>query len=191
MENILYLDDYINLYLKKENKILMIKPYKDTLENGKIINREKFIKKMNKVLKERKINNFFNGEVTVIINSLINIEDKKILEYCLNELNYKKIYFIREIKYLKINQDNLFINCNETYFYFYYNDFRGNTKIKVYENDEMNREVLNKIIKFINKKEIYLYGKNINEIVEILNKEKVNYYYYEDSSNLIINLTLL
>ena len=139
MENIMYLDDYINLYIQKENKIYIIKPYKDTLENGKIINREKFIKKMTKVFNEKKINKFFNAEISIIINSLINSEDKKVIEYCLNEINYKKVNFIREEKFLKLDKNSLYINCNQTYINFYYIDYKGNTLIKNYQNDDLNK----------------------------------------------------
>ena len=190
MENIMYLDDYINLYIQKENKIYIIKPYKDTLENGKIINREKFIKKMTKVFNEKKINKFFNAEISIIINSLINSEDKKVIEYCLNEINYKKVNFIREEKFLKLDKNSLYINCNQTYINFYYIDYKGNTLIKNYQNDDLNKNIFSKIVQKINKKDIYLYGKNYIEMVDTLEKEAVNYYYFEDSNNLIINLAL-
>ena len=190
MENIMYLDDYINLYIQKENKIYIIKPYKDTLENGKIINREKFIKKMTKVFNEKKINKFFNAEISIIINSLINSEDKKVIEYCLNEINYKKVNFIREEKFLKLDKNSLYINCNQTYINFYYIDYKGNTLIKNYQNDDLNKNIFSKIVQKINKKDIYLYGKNYIEMVDTLEKETVNYYYFEDSNNLIINLAL-
>ena len=190
MENIMYLDDYINLYIQKENKIYIIKPYKDTLENGKIINREKFIKKMTKVFNEKKINKFFNAEISIIINSLINSEDKKVIEYCLNEINYKKVNFIREEKFLKLDKNSLYINCNQTYINFYYIDYKGNTLIKNYQNDDLNKNIFSEIVQKINKKDIYLYGKNYIEMVDTLEKEAVNYYYFEDSNNLIINLAL-
>ena len=46
MNNILYLDDYINIYNLKNNKLITIKPYKNTLENGLIIDKDKFNKKL-------------------------------------------------------------------------------------------------------------------------------------------------
>ena len=80
MENILYLDDYINFWNKKLNKILVIKPYKNTLLNGHIIDRDKFIKRFNKIIIDNKLNkNIFNNTITIIINSSYTKEDKRII----------------------------------------------------------------------------------------------------------------
>ena len=49
MDNIIYIDDYINLYNKKNHKLIITKPYNNTLRNGFIIDKDKFIKKMNKI----------------------------------------------------------------------------------------------------------------------------------------------
>lgn len=189
MENILYLDDYINIYTKKLNKILTINPYKNTLRNGRIIDRVKFIKKLSKVIKENKLNNnLFNNNIMVIISSLITIEDKKIIEESLEELNYKNIKFISEIKYLKLNKNRIYINCAYSFIYFYYINYLGDTEVALYDYKNINSEIIMSIIKQINKKEIYLYGKNYLEIAKKLDLLKIDYYFFEDSENLLIKL---
>ena len=62
MNNVLYLDDYINFYNSKNKKIIITKPYKNTLKCGRIIDRDKFIKKFNKIILDNHLNNnLFNS----------------------------------------------------------------------------------------------------------------------------------
>ena len=191
MEDYLYLDDNINLYSKKNDKINIVIPYKDTLKEGRIVNKEKFIKKFSELIKDLKINNnFFNNSISVIINNNITLEDKEIIKDTLEILNYKKIKFIREINYLALNKDKLFISYNNSYFYFYSINYKGNTEMLVYDNNRINKELIVKIIKLLNKKKIYVFGKNYNELITILNDLNLDYYYFENSDNLILNLVI-
>ena len=188
MDNILYLDDYINLYNKKNKQLLVIKPYKNTFKNGLIINRDKFIKKMNNIkekymLKEK----LFDENIYVISNNLYNKEDKNLINSILEELNYKNIKFINELNYLKINKDIIYINFNYSYFYFLYTDFLGNTKISIYENNVFNKNIIVPIINEMKKKIVIIYGKNNKELINIIDKTNINYYVFESSDNLIIN----
>ena len=191
MENILYLDDYINFWNKKLNKILVIKPYKDTLLNGHIIDRDKFIKRFSKIIIDNKLNkNIFNNAITIIINSSYTKEDKRIITDVFEELNYKNIKFINEINYLNVNKNNLIINYNDTYFYFYYQNHKGNIDMLMLLNNNITNAFITEYIKLLKKKNVYLFGKSFLDITNKLDKEKINYYYYEESVNLILNLIL-
>ena len=55
MYNIIYLNDHINYYESKNNKIIKHKPLNDTLKNGLIIDIKKFIKSFKKLLTENNI----------------------------------------------------------------------------------------------------------------------------------------
>ena len=191
MENILYLDDYINFWNKKLNNILVIKPYKNTLLNSHIIDKDKFIKRFNKIIIDNKLNkNIFNNTITIIINSSYTKEDKKVLTDVFEELNYKNIKFINEINYLNVNKNNLIINYNDTYFYFYYQNYKGNIDMLMLPNNNITSVFITDYIKLLKKKNIYLFGKSFLDITSKLDKEKINYYYYEESANLILNLIL-
>ena len=191
MEDYLYLDDYINLYSKKYNKIIIIKPYKGTLKYGHIINKEKFIKKMNQVIDEYHINNnIFNNNINVIINNSFSIIDKEIIKELLLLLNYKKVNFIQEINYLNINKNKIYINYNETYFYIYNINNIGNIDIHIYVNNKINRSLIIEILNLLNKNKIFIFGKNYLELVNLLNKTSYEYYFFEESKNLLINLIL-
>ncbi len=191
MENILYLDDYINFWNKKLNKILVIKPYKDTLLNGKIIDRDKFIKRFSKIIIDNKLNkNIFNNTITIIINSSYTKEDKRLLTNVFEELNYKNIKFVNEINYLNVNKNNLILNYNDTYFYFYYQNYKGNIDMLMLPNNNITSEFITDYIKLLKMKNVYLFGKSFLDIISKLDKEKINYYYYEESANLILNLIL-
>lgn len=191
MENILYLDDYINFYNKKKNSLIIEKPYKNTLENGKIINNDKFLKSIKKILDKNKIHpGLINEELTIICTSLFNKVDKNNLKNIMENLNYKKINFISELDLLKMNKNKLVINCNYSYYYFYYTDEGGNVSVNLYKNDNLNKSILKHLIKSTNKKEVILYGKNYKEIKNILEVNKIDYYFYEGSENVLINMLL-
>ena len=191
MENILYLDDYINLYNKKLNKILIIKPYKETLRNGCIINAKKFIKKYSQILDKYHLNNnILNNSIVVITNLYVSEEDKIIIQSTLEELNYKKIKFISEINYLKVDKNTLIINYNNTYSYFYYTNYYGNIDINVFENTNIIKNNYLNLIKDVKKKDIFIFGKNYLELRNVLESNNINYYFYEDSNNLIIKLLM-
>ena len=189
--NILYLDDYINYYSKKINNIIKIKPYKKTLINGKIENKKKFINIFDKLLTDYNLkNNLFKESITIIINNNYTEEDKLLLKDLFLELNYKNIIFKSETDYLNIKKNILYINYNYSYFYFLFINNIGNVEVNIYQNNYLNRLVIIMLVKKINPKYIFLYGKNIIDIKDLLNKNKIDYYYYLDSDNLIINLML-
>ena len=191
MENILFLDDYINLYNKKDATIYVIKPYKGTLQHGRIIDRSKFNLKMSQILKSKKINNnLFNSNILVILNSLITKEDKKVIMDTMDELNYKHQEYLKEDKLLNINKNSLYIFCSDTYFYFLSTNYKGNLDVSLYNYNNVNINNLVNLIKEYHKKDIYLYGKNIKEFITVLEKAKLNYYYFDDASNLLIKLYL-
>lgn len=191
MRAILYLDDYINFYDKNTNEIIKIIPYKDTLRYGIIIDRNKFIKKMIKELNKLKYkNSLFNNEIDVIISNYYTNEDKLIIKDVLDELNYKNVFFIQEEKYLNINKNNVYINCNYSYFYLLYTNYYGNTVVNLYKNDLINKSIFINIIDQFKDKNIFLYGKNASEFESILKKYDINYYIYEEKDNLIIKYLL-
>lgn len=189
MEYILYLDDYINLYLKEENKILKIKPYKDTLKNGKVKDNDKFSKIFQQIINKNQLNKgIFNNNILVILNKDYTKIDKLALLNLLEEINYKKIKFKYEYEFLEMRKNKLYLNYNDTYFSIYYLDELGKIKFNIYENNFINRNLIINILKCLNKKEIFIYGKKYEEVINILNKSKLNYYYFEESDNLILNL---
>lgn len=191
MENILYLDDYINLYNKNENKIIIYKPYKNTLKNGKIIDRSKFIKKFNKLLEEYHLkNNFFNNSISIVISNDITEEDKKLFLEIFDELNYKNIKFIREIEYLKINKNSLYICFNNSYFYIYNVNELGKIEMNIFALNKLTKKFIVDILKFYQKKIIYIFGKNYQELDNILKNKDLEYYYFEESDNLILKIIL-
>lgn len=191
MDNILYLDDYINLYNKKNNMLLIIKPYKNTLRNGIIIDRNKFINKIRKLIKEYNLDGtFFAENISIITSKLHTKEDKILLKEIMDELNYKIVNFVQETDYIKLNKETIYINYNKSYFYILYLNEFGNSEINLYKNDHINNKLISNILGELNSKNIILYGKNIKELENILKKEKIEYYFYEDSDNLLIKILL-
>lgn len=189
--NILYLDDFINIYSNKLKKIIIRKPYKETLNNGRIIDKNKFIRSFLKLKEENNLNNnLLNESMLIITSSVIKSEDKILLKDTMEELNYKNIKFINELEILKIDKKILFINFNYSYFYIYSITENGKIKISLYENDAINKSLILKIINLFNKEKIIITGKNSKEIINILKNTNFNYYYFEEANNLFINMYL-
>lgn len=189
-ENILYLDDYINLYISKEQKIIVSKPYKKTIKNGKIVNAKKFISSIERIKKENKIKtSLFKETITIIVNSSHNKEDKNLLKKIMNELNYTEINFINELDLLKIKKEELYILYEYSYYRLYYLNDLKKIKMLEYERNEVNNELLDKIITMLKKDKIFISGKDTYKLVETMDKE-YNFFYYEDFNNLFIRLLL-
>ena len=193
MKNVLYLDDYINFYSSKLNKIIIYKPYKNTFWMGRIINKKKFIINFLKLKEINGLNNsILSEEIIIITNKLIKDEDKILLNEVMEELNYKKITFINELEIIKIEKDSLFIFFNYSYFYIYYVKEDGKIKLIFYENNELNKMLIKYILKMFNKNDIFISGKNYNELINIIKDKKLNYFYYENNNNLFIeNLKIM
>jgi hypothetical protein len=188
--NILYIDDYINYYCYKNNKIIKYLPYKESLYKGIIINKNKFIKSFNKMLLVNNIKKgILNENIIVITNNNYSNLYKLIIKDILVELNYKNIKYINELSFLKIKKDDLYINYNYNYYYLYYVDEKNKIQFLDYFNNPFNKENINNIINYLNKKNIYIYGKNTSELLNILNSD-IKYYVYNNSDNLLLNILL-
>lgn len=189
MDNILYLDDYINLYNRKTKQLIIIKPYKNTLQNGFVIDKDKFIKRWNLVIEKYGIkNSIFDEMMFIVTNNLYNIKEKIFIKELMENLNYKHIKFIQETNYLKINKEMVYINYNYTYFYLLYTDYLGNIEYNLYKNDSINKSLILKILDKFRGKKIIIYGKNYKELENILKTTKKDYYYFEETENLLIKI---
>ena len=188
MKDYLYLDDYINLYSFKKKKIISIKPYKDTLRYGHIINRNKFIKIFNKIIKEQSLNNnIFVNKIVVIINRTYSEEDKLVIKDALEELNYHNIKFEYACTYLNMKQNKVFINYNFSYFSIIFINKQNKTKLYNYDINGINEKLIMPMLKIIKKDKIYIYGKNYNKLIDIIKNINIPYYFYDISENLILN----
>ena len=185
MDNILYLDDYINLYNKKNNKIIKVKPYDETISFGKIIDREKFIKNYETLLINNKLNkNILGSNITVIINGLYSKEDKKIIKEVLEELNYRHIKIINEKNILKLAKKKVIINVNYNFIIIYYLNIYGNVNLICLPYNNLIKKILKEIMVLFKDKKIYLIGQNYAEFIKYLVND--NYYAYVNSKDYLI-----
>ena len=191
MENILYLDDYINFYDKKTKRIISFKPYKHTLKNGLIIDSKKFI---NSYKKMKSVNNIvdtlINEKIILIVNSNYHADDRNKIKDILEELNYKNVKIINEVDLLNLNKNNIFINYNNTYFNIYYINDLNKVDLITYKKNNVNNSLVINILEYLNKENIIIFGKNYKELINIFKGTNYNYYFYEYSENLFINLLL-
>lgn len=184
--NIVYIDDYINFYSDRLDNILKIIPYKDSIVNGQIIDKEKFIKKLKQVLGKAKLNNNLIGEnIMVLTNGLTNVLNKETITEVFHELNYRKVDICNLKSILKIDANTIFVEANKTYYLFYYLDNIGKVKTICLKNDIFLKSFIEIILKELKKKKIIIVGK---ETMNALNyfKAAKNYYYFENFYNFFI-----
>lgn len=182
MYNILYLNDFINYFNYKTKKIIKFKPFADTIENGIIIDIKKFIKCFKKILRDNNIKpGLFYDKLIIIIPPNFSNASKYLYKEIFNNLNFKIIIFKNEISLYKIAKNNINININTNYFY-YTKVVNGKTKSYLYNIQDLD------LLDFSNPKETYyIYGSNTNKLVELLEKNKLNYYLFENQENYFIN----
>lgn len=188
MNNIVYLDDFINIYSKK-NKRIIVEESSDILKKGKIINTRKFIEKFETIKKSNKLNTLVKDNIYIIINNSYDEAYLNSLKQIFENLNYNKINYIKEEDLLNVNNKNIFINTSLNYFELLY--YYGKELICDYfDLNDLNLKILITIINFLNLKEIYLFGKNKNIVKSELINNQIKYYEYSSSENLYIKICL-
>ncbi len=188
MNNIVYLDDFINIYSKK-NKRIIVEESSDILKKGKIINTRKFIEKFETIKKSNKLNTLVKDNIYIIINNSYDEAYLNSLKQIFENLNYNKINYIKEEDLLNVNNKSIFINTSLNYFELLY--YYGKELICDYlDLNELNLKILITIINFLNLKEIYLFGKNKNIVKSELINNQIKYYEYSSSENLYIKICL-
>ena len=152
MYNIIYLNDHINYYESKNNKIIKHKPLNDTLKNGLIIDIKKFIKSFKKLLIENNIKpGLFYDKLIIITTPNFSSAYKYLYKEIFNNLNYKIIVFKNEISFYKIAKDYINISSGENYFY-YTKTINGKTKSFLYDMSDL------KILNFKNFSSFYIFN---------------------------------
>lgn len=188
MNNIVYLDDFINIYSKK-NKRIIVEESSDILKKGKIINTRKFIEKFEAIKKSNKLNTLVKDNIYIITNNSYDEAYLNSLKQIFENLNYNKINYIKEEDLLNVNNKSIFINTSLNYFELLY--YYGKELICDYfDLNELNLKILITIINFLNLKEIYLFGKNKNIVKSELINNQIKYYEYSSSENLYIKICL-
>lgn len=152
-------DDY--LYLKKKDNLIKYKLNKDIVFGGKVVNINKFIKSFEKLLCENHLNNSLFGEkIKIIVSSNYKEADIIFLKNIMNCFNYRKISINKELKYYKLNSNNIYLNIFDNYInitfldeYKKINNIYLESKMFITDDDLM--KYLNYIVK---NKEVFLLG---------------------------------
>ena len=160
-------DDY--LYLKKKDNVIKYKLGKDIIYGGKIVNINKFMKSIEKLLSENHLNNSLFGEkVKVIVASNYTPADITLLKNILNCFNYRKISIDKELKTYKLNTSISYINVFDNYLNItYLDEYKKVNNIYIETKCFLNNFDLMEYINYITiNKEIYLLGSGmlLNEL---------------------------
>lgn len=166
-------DNYIYLYDLKNNNLDKYK-FNNLIYEGRIIKQNNLVKKLNEILKEKKLIKILTGQKAIIIyEAHLKYIDKKIIIDTFDQCGFKDIKLISTKELVDKNKYYLEINNNYIITY-YYNKYE---LIRI--NSYLNLETLIKlIIKKINS-DILLIGinNNIEKMVDISKK----LYYLENS----------
>ena len=175
-------DNYIYLYDLKNNDLNKYK-FNNLIYEGRIIKPNNLVKKINEILKEKKIIKLLTGQKAIIIyEAHLKYIDKKIIIDTFDQCGFKDIKIISTKELLDKNK--YYIEINNNYIITYYKN-----KYEFIKNN--NYIDLEKIMQLITEnlcEDFLLIGinKDINEVAKINN----NMYYLEDSETYFINKIL-
>lgn len=194
IDNILYLtDDTIYLKNKKIDNIIKYKINDGIVNNGKVININKFINTYEKLINTNRINNSLFGEtIKVIVPNIYSNADILVLKNILETFNYRKIFIDLESKYYKLNNDNAYINIQNNYMLLYYLDEYKKMNVKNIPSNFFSnmKDTMNYISKLVNNKDLYLIGKG-ELFQDFFNKfesiYKIKTYMFTDNELYLIN----
>lgn len=178
-KSILYI--YDNVFLELYND----KFYKQTiskqiLNNGIILNKEKFEKDYYNFQKKNKIKKILTKKV-IIYDSTISINDLKVLKESFLDLNIKCFKYIKDISIIESTKKYSYILGNDKLKILYINAFNSKNQITLNFNEITNNEFLNIIKKF---KNIILISSN-QKLINLLEK-KNNVFIINDAEKYII-----
>ena len=198
-KNIIYLtDDYIYLAKTKDKQITKLALPKNLVLNGRVANINKFIEKVEKIIKENNLNsNIFGDKIKIIVSPKYTSADITLLKNIFTKLNFRKIIIDLETKYYKLNKENAWLNIFNNYMILAYINKYEKLETFLIETNffSLNKELFSFIKNKIDNKELYLLGNGskLEEIFQDFEKEYGNktylfnnheYYLMECVSNL-------
>ena len=192
--NIVYLtDEYIYLKNKKKKDIIRYKINDGIISGGKISNIKNFIKTYEKLLNEFHLNNsLFGDAIKIIVLPSYLPSEINMLKNIFMVFNYSKIIIEKELKYLKLSNNNAYINVYNNYISIsYLDEFKKINNLYFEPKLFKNEQDLIKYLKYIlNSKEIYLLGNGnlLNTIFSDLeNKTGLKTYLYSNHETYILD----
>ena len=192
--NIVYLtDEYIYLKNKKKKDIIRYKINDGIISCGKISNIKNFIKTYEKLLNEFHLNNsLFGDAIKIIVLPSYLPSEINMLKNIFMVFNYRKIIIEKELKYLKLSNNNAYINVYNNYISIsYLDEFKKINNLYFEPKLFKNEQDLIKYLKYIlNSKEIYLLGNGnlLNTIFSDLeNKTGLKTYLYSNHETYILD----
>ena len=124
--NIIYFYEN-NAIVRFNDDIYYLKLNENILNNGIILNKDKFIKEYNEFTKENKLKKLINNKMIVIIQSNISVNDIKMLSIIFEELGIKIIKIIKDITLLNVRKNRAYLI--------------GNSKLRLYFINKYNKKV--------------------------------------------------
>ena len=106
--NIIYFYEN-NVIVRFNDNIYYLKLNENILNNGIILNKDKFIKKYNEFTKENNLKKIINNKMVVIIQNNISINDIKMLSIVFEELGIKIIKIIKDISLLNVKKNKAYL----------------------------------------------------------------------------------
>ncbi len=103
LNNIIYFYEN-NVIIRFNDNIYYLKLNENILNNGIILNKDKFIKEYNEFTKENNLKKIINNKMVVIIQNNISINDIKMLSIIFEELGIKIIKIIKDITLLNVRK---------------------------------------------------------------------------------------
>lgn len=193
-KNYIYLyDNKLQFYSLKYDKFYNFSFSKKVLENGKVINRPKFIREFTLFLKQNHIIKKFQKNILYfIIPPNFHEIDKEILKKIFEDLPFHEIKITKETNHYKVKKNSMWVNLNQNYL-FLTSLIKHKKETIVLNNNYLNYNFVNQLTLFLknnkNIKKVYLFGSNLEiPLISSVLEEETNkiILYFEDYQNYIL-----
>lgn len=174
------------IMLLKDNKI--IEYQLSGVDNYKIINKDKFIQQISKILKKSQINNsFLTDNINIIIDNTYSVLEKENITNIFIELSFNKITFIDLTKLFNLKKHELLIDISTNNIKIYYMNEVLDQKVYFNKYNQILSILIKNIIKFHNIKTIKLFGNKCNNktLINLIEKYSSAEVYIYSYPNLV------
>ena len=170
--NIIYFYEN-NVIVRFNDNIYYLKLNKNILNNGIILNKDKFIKKYNEFTKENNLKKIINNKMVAIIQNNISINDIKMLSIVFEELGIKIIKIIKDISLLNVKKNKAYLIGDNNLRLYFINKYNKKSTINMNTSQNSYNDIIS-IIQNNIKESLFVLSSN-DDLINKLLKNKSYY----------------
>ena len=172
LNNIIYFYEN-NVIVRFNDNIYYLKLNENILNNGIILNKDKFIKEYNEFTKENNLKKIINNKMVVIIQNNISINDIKMLSIIFEELGIKIIKIIKDITLLNVRKNKAYLIGDNNLRLYFINKYNKKVTINMNTSQISYNDIISIIQNHI-KESLFILSSN-DDLINKLLKNKSYY----------------